>query len=206
MKLIFLIIFFCLVNIGQNNPGNNNTPTVSTASSQTSGTNPIQQSTAIPTATNIPGVAAGNLDFSNFARSLGSMVQGITGRFMPGATFVNPNSATTPSATSNTTPSTQNSNTATGTTTNNNETDTVTEQMLGGIIFFREWISLQFIIFFVELLRLLGGGIDNPELDNLTIGSFMQRFGEDVESRSNDGKNSSIKQILTKTISSLFRY
>ena len=47
--------------------------------------------------------------------------------------------------------------------------------------------------FFVELLRLLGGGIDNPELNNLTIGSFMQRFGEDVESRSNDGKNSSNK-------------
>jgi hypothetical protein len=46
-------------------------------------------------------------------------------------------------------------------------------------------------VIFIELLRLLGGGIDNPELDNLTIGSFMQRFGEDVESRSNDGKNSS---------------
>jgi len=149
LKLICLIIFFCLVNIGQNNPGNNNnnnTPTVSTASSQTSGTNPIQQSTAIPTATNIPGVAAGNLDFSNFARSLGSMVQGITGRFMPGATFVNPNSATPPSATSNTTPSTQNSNTATGTTTNNNETDTVTEQMLGGIIFLK--IGLVYSSFF----------------------------------------------------------
>ncbi len=41
---------------------------------------------------------------------------------------------------------------------------------------------------FIELLRLLGGGLDNPELDNLTIGSFMQRFGEDIESRSNDGK------------------
>jgi hypothetical protein len=39
----------------------------------------------------------------------------------------------------------------------------------------------------------LGGGLENPELDNLTIGSFMQRFGEDVESRSNDGKNFLIK-------------
>jgi len=42
--------------------------------------------------------------------------------------------------------------------------------------------------YFKELLRLLGGGLDNPELDSLTIGSFMQRFGEDADSRSNDGK------------------
>ena len=30
--------------------------------------------------------------------------------------------------------------------------------------------------------------MDNPELENLTIGSFMQRFGEDIDTRSNDGK------------------
>jgi hypothetical protein len=60
------------------------------------------------------------------------MVQGLTGRFMPGATLVNPNQPapplTTPSSTSSTTSSTQNSTS----TTNNNETDNVTEQMLGG--------------------------------------------------------------------------
>lgn len=39
----------------------------------------------------------------------------------------------------------------------------------------------------LELMRLLGGGMDNPELENLTIGSFMQRFGEDIDSRTNDG-------------------
>jgi len=54
---------------------------------------------------------------------------------------------------------------------------------------------------------LLGGGIDNPELDNLTIGSFMQRFGEDVESRTNDGKSKDfvfffIVKILRFTICS----
>ncbi len=64
------------------------------------------------------------------------MVQGLTGRFIPGATLVNPNPPTPPSTTPNTTPSTQNSNTTTGTTPNNNETDTVTEQMLGGRIIF----------------------------------------------------------------------
>ncbi len=126
------------VNIGQNNPGNANPATQSTASSQTSGTNPTQQPIPIPTATNIPGVQAGNLDFSNFARSLGSMVQGLTGRLIPGATLMSQNPvATPPSTTSNTTPPTQNSNTSTGTTANNTETDTVTEQMLGGRVIFR---------------------------------------------------------------------
>ncbi|CAF2492678.1 unnamed protein product [Rotaria sp. Silwood2] len=175
------------LNIGQNNPGNNNNNT-STSQSQASGTNTTQQT--IPTATNIPGVVAGNLDFSNIARSIGTMVQGITGRFIPGATLISSNLATPTSTTSssstsssssssssstitttNTTSSSQNSNTSTSTTTNNNENDAVTEQML------------------TELLRLLGGGLDNPELDNLTIGSFMQRFGEDIDARSNDGTN-----------------
>ena len=49
-------------------------------------------------------------------------------------------------------------------------------------------MTTSFSFRFVELLRLLGGGMDNPELENLTIGSFMQRFGEDVDARSNDGK------------------
>ncbi|CAF1162054.1 unnamed protein product [Rotaria sordida] len=182
------------LNIGQNNPGNNNNPSnnnTPTLQSQASGTNTTQQT--IPTATNIPGVVAGNLDFSNIARSIGSMVQGITGRLIPGATLISSNlsmpttmtSSTLPSSssssssstttasttTTNTTSSSQNSNTSTSTITNNPENDTVTEQML------------------TELLRLLGGGLDNPELDNLTIGSFMQRFGEDVDARSNDGTN-----------------
>ena len=136
IEMIFLPIVFNLVNIGQNNPGNNNTPTPPTVASQTSGTNPTPQVTVIPTGTNIPGVAAGNLDFSNFARSLGTMMQGIAGGLIPGATLVNPNPAASPSTTPSTTPSTSNSNTSTSTTTNNTETDTVTEQMLGGMIIF----------------------------------------------------------------------
>ena len=131
-----LFLLFNLVNIGQNSPGNNNTPTQQTAPSQTSGINVTQQTTGIPGAVNFPGVAAGNLDFSNFARSLGNMVQGFTGQF--GATLVNPNSATGTSTvtTSTSSSSTQNSNSSTNTTTttNNNENDTVTEQMLGGEI------------------------------------------------------------------------
>jgi hypothetical protein len=51
----------------------------------------------------------------------------------------------------------------------------------------------------------LGGGLDNPELDNLTIGSFMQRFGEDIESRSNDGKILQSNKIPIKQNFS-FRY
>lgn len=130
---------FTLVNIGQNGPGNNNTPTQQTAPSQTSTTNATQQTTAIPAAVNLPGVAAGNLDFSNLARSLGTMVQGLTGRLIPGATLVNPNQATgtTPANnTSSTTPSSQSStsNSTSTTRTTNNDNDTVTEQMFGGMI------------------------------------------------------------------------
>ena len=133
--------FFCsiLVNIGQNSPGNNNTPTQQTTPSQTGTTNTTQQTTAIPAAMNFPGIVPGNFDFNTIARSLGTMVQGITGRLIPGATLVNPNQATgtTPANTTSTpTPSSQNSNTSTNTTTttNNNDSDTVTEQMLGGTI------------------------------------------------------------------------
>ncbi|CAF1403986.1 unnamed protein product [Rotaria magnacalcarata] len=174
------------LNIGQNSPGNNNNnPTSPSTPSQASGTNTTQST--MPTATNIPGVTAGNLDFSNIARSIGSMVQGITGRLIPGATLISPNftipnpmatgsfssssTTTTTTTASNTNSTSQNSNNTTNTTANNNENDAVTEQML------------------TELLRLLGGGLENPELENLTIGSFMQRFGEDIETRSNDGAN-----------------
>ncbi len=136
------------LNIGQNNPGgNNNPPTPQSIPSQAIGTNTTQQATAIPTATNnIPGVVAGNLDFSNIARSIGNMVQGITGRLIPEAALVNPNQSTststppssssTTTTTPNTTSSTQNSNT----TTNNNGTDAVTEHMLIGIIIFENKI------------------------------------------------------------------
>ncbi|CAF0752785.1 unnamed protein product [Adineta steineri] len=164
------------LNIGQNNPNNPNNQTSQSTTSQSTGTNTTQQATATPMGTNIPGVMAGGLDFSNFARSIGNMVQGITGRLIPGATLVNANPFTTTSTvTSTTTSSSTTSNTSTSTQNtapgNNAEVDNVTGQM------------------FTELLRLLGGGLDNPELDNLTIGSFMQRFGEDVESRSTDGTN-----------------
>lgn len=170
------------LNIGQNNPSNNNVSTPQSTSPQASGTTTTQ--TTAPSTGNIPGVVAGNLDFSNIARSIGNMVQGIAGRLIPGATLVNSNismsTSTTPSsssvrtATTNLSPSStssQNNNSTTSTITNNNENEAVTAQML------------------TELLRLLGSGIDNPELDNLTIGTFMQRFGEGVDSRSNDGTN-----------------
>ncbi len=165
ISIIFLIIFFNLVNIGQNNPGNNNAPTPQSTPAQISGTNTTQQPSAIPTATNIPGVAAGNLDFSNFARSFGSMVQGITGRFMPGATLVNPqpamptstpSSSSTTATTSNTTSSTQNSNTPTSSTANNNESDTVTEQMLAGIIIFEDKIVCSLWILFYRTITFIG--------------------------------------------------
>jgi len=58
--------------------------------------------------------------------------------------------------------------------------------------------------YFLELLRLLGGGFDNPELNNLTIGSFMQRFGEDVDARSNDGTN--LISELFSTMTSRMRF
>jgi hypothetical protein len=161
--IFFLIIFFNLVNIGQNNPGNNNTPTPQFAPPQISGTNPTQQSTAIPTANNIPGVVAGNLDFSNIARSIGSMVQGITGRFIPGATLVNPNqtmpnstASSSTTITSNTTSSTQNSNTTTGTTSNNNETDAVTGQMLGGRIIFGDKRVCSSLMLFYRTFTFIG--------------------------------------------------
>ncbi|CAF0890660.1 unnamed protein product [Adineta ricciae] len=163
------------LNIGQNNAGHSNIQAPQPTPTQSSGTNQAQHATAPPAVNNIPGVVAGGLDFSNFARSINSMVQGITGRLIPGATLINATPSTTAStspsttATSNTSSSTQNSNTSTGA--NSNENDNVTEQMLG------------------ELLRLLGGGMDNPELENLTIGSFMRRFGEDVDVRSTDGTN-----------------
>jgi hypothetical protein len=128
---LFSFLFFNLVNIGQNGPNNNTQPPQSTPS-QAGGTNPTQQATATPMATNVPGVAAGGLDFSNIARSIGSMVQGLTGRFVPGATLVNPNPSTHTSTTSNTASSSQTSNTAT-TSTNVNEADNVTEHMLTGI-------------------------------------------------------------------------
>jgi hypothetical protein len=137
------IIFFNLVNIGQNQPGTNNTPTPQSTSSQTSATSSAQHIPLMPTATNIPGVTAGNLDFSNIARSIGTMVQGITGQLIPGATLINPHmtiptpaasSSSSTTATSNNTSSSQNSNTPT--TTNDNETDAMTEQMLSGIIIF----------------------------------------------------------------------
>lgn len=129
------------LNIGQNNLGSNNSTNPSTpqtaSSTPSSATATPLQSTSIPTAANIPGVVAGNLDFSNIARSLNTMVQGITGRLLPGATLINPGPLIAPTS-SNTNSSTQNSNTSTGTSsssstaTNNDETDTVTEQMLGG--------------------------------------------------------------------------
>lgn len=143
------------VNIGQNNPSTTTTTTTNPpsqpAASQATGTNLNQQTP--PTVTNIPGVVAGGLDFSNIARSIGNMVQGITGRLIPGATVVTPNFSvppTTPSSTSSSsstvtttttatsvnTTSTQNSNTRTSTTTNNNENDAVTGQMLQGNRFF----------------------------------------------------------------------
>jgi len=164
ISIIFLIILFNLVNIGQNNPGNNNAPTPQSTPSQTSGTNTNQQPSAIPTATNIPGVAAGNLDFSNFARSFGSMVQGIAGRFIPGATLVNPQpamptstpSSSTTATTSNATSSTQNSNTPTSSTANNNESDTVTEQMLAGIIIFEDKIVCSLWILFYRTFTFIG--------------------------------------------------
>ena len=57
---------------------------------------------------------------------------------------------------------------------------------------FRE---LYLIINLVELVRLLNGGMDNPELENLTIGSFMRRFGEDVDARSTDGTQNFSSEI-----------
>lgn len=130
IQAILFFLLFILVNIGQNSPGNNNTPNQQTTPSQPSGINLTQQATAIPIAVNLPGVNAGNLDFSTLGRSFGDMAQRLAGRL--GATLANPTPATGPS-TSNT--STQNSNSSTNTTTtNNNETDTVTEQMLGGEI------------------------------------------------------------------------
>jgi hypothetical protein len=134
--LYFLSYFLNLVNIGQNHPGNDNATPQST-SSQSTGTNVTQQS--IPTTNNVPGVAAGGLDFSNIARSIGTMVQGMAGHFIPGATLVNPNPTTsTSSSTSSTIPSSQNSNNTAAT--NNPETDTVTEQMLTGRIIFAKSI------------------------------------------------------------------
>ncbi|UJR37992.1 hypothetical protein I4U23_030674 [Adineta vaga] len=171
------------LNIGQNNPNNQNTQTSQPIPAQATGTNPTQQAT--PTVNNIPGVVAGGLDFSNFARSINSMVQGITGRLIPGATLINSTSSTA-APTSNTGSSSQNSNSSTRTNNNNNENDNVTEHMLS------------------ELLRLLGGGLDNPELENLTIGAFMQRFGEDVESRSTDGTN--IISELFSTMTTRMRF
>jgi len=158
-----LIIFFNLVNIGQNNPGNNNTPTPQYALPQVTGTNPTQQTIPIPTANNVPGVVAGNLDFSNIARSIGSMVQGITGRLVPGATLVNPNqtmpnptASSSTTTTSNTTSLTQNSNNTTNTTSNNNETDTVTEQMLAGRIFFEDKRVCSSLMLFYRTFTFIG--------------------------------------------------
>ena len=194
--IIHCIIVFNSVNIGQTNP---TTPTSQSASSQARETSATLQ-TSSSTTGNIPGVAAGSLDFSNIARSIGNMVQGIAGRFIPGATSMNTNPTTATATvsslstetTSDTNLSSQGTNSTTGTVTNNNNTnenDAITTQMLTGMSVFVNNIIYNFLFFpSVELLRLLGGGLDNPELENLTIGSFMQRFGEDIDSRPNDGK------------------
>ena len=141
--------FFCrffLVNIGQNHSPTNATATPP-SSSQTNPANSTPQSNPIPNMNNIPGVMAGGLDFSNIARSIGSMVQGITGQLLPGATLLNTMSTAAAPArsSSNTSQSNStvqgNSNRSSTSTTgsgNNNNTDTVTEHMLTGKIRFRD--------------------------------------------------------------------
>ena len=84
---------------------------------------------------------AGGLDFSNIARSIGTMVQGMAGRLIPGATLVTPSpsaaanvSSTTPSTggTATAAASAQSSGTTPRPTSEAGETDMMTEQMLGG--------------------------------------------------------------------------
>ena len=87
----------------------------------------------MPMNVNIPGVMAGGLDFSNIARSINTMVQGIAGRLIPGATLVNP-TQTPPTGQTANVPSQSNvtANTAAASSNTNEPSDRVTEQMLGG--------------------------------------------------------------------------
>jgi hypothetical protein len=133
------------VNIGQNNAGNA-MPTTPMATPQVNVTNIQQQATNSSSNVNIPGVMAGGLDFSNIARSIGSMVQGLTGRLIPGGNQINLSAAAaapstilssavpsgTATSSSSHTSTSGNSTSAPQATSNSNETDTVTEHMLTG--------------------------------------------------------------------------
>lgn len=141
------------MNIGQNSPPGNpptaqaNATSNASATSQSSTGGATQQTANIPLNTAAPGVMAGGLDFTNLARSINTMVQGIAGRLIPGASLVNPGQTATTS-----TPPSQSSASATGSNSsatasssqsatrptpsaaasNGNDNDRITEQMLGG--------------------------------------------------------------------------
>ncbi|CAF4346272.1 unnamed protein product [Didymodactylos carnosus] len=59
-------------------------------------------------------------------------------------------------------------------------------------------------MYHLELVRLFGNGPENPELNNLTIGTFMQRFGEDADSRNSDG--TSLVSELFSVMTSQMRF
>ncbi|CAF0981590.1 unnamed protein product [Didymodactylos carnosus] len=160
----------------------NSIPAVNTTAHESSTSIPASETNANPSAAmNVTQNPMG-LDFTGVARTIGSIVQELT---LTGATFdsLNPtdrSSIATPLTSSTTSvSSTTPTNTSSSTTTITlSREDTNTGQML------------------IELLRLLGSGPENPELNNLTIGAFMQRFGEDFDS-GNSNETCLIRELFS---------